>query len=139
MIMDIKALILTLNTQRATEYAAAIQYYQHRAMLTGNEVAFQDMLDEHASDELKHAGMLLNQITYLGGVVNVDIAKIYTASNSIQMLRQDKQTEQEAIEAYTALYRMCIELQQFGTANVILDILQDENEHYNDLQSILKI
>ena len=139
MIMDIKALILTLNTQRATEYAAAIQYYQHRAMLTGNEVAFQDMLDEHASDELKHAGMLLNQITYLGGVVSVDIAKIYTASDSIQMLRQDKQTEQEAIEAYTALYGMCMELQQFGTANVILDILQDENEHYNDLQSILKI
>ena len=137
--MDIKALILTLNTQRATEYAAAIQYYQHRAMLTGNEVAFQDMLDEHASDELKHAGMLLNQITYLGGVVSVDIAKIYTASDSIQMLRQDKQTEQEAIEAYTALYGMCMELQQFGTANVILDILQDENEHYNDLQSILKI
>ena len=137
--MDIKALILALNTQRATEYAAAIQYYQHRAMLTGNEVAFQDMLDEHASDELKHAGMLLNQITYLGGVVSVDIAKIYTASDSIQMLRQDKQTEQEAIEAYTALYGMCMELQQFGTANVILDILQDENEHYNDLQSILKI
>ncbi|MFW5953642.1 MAG: ferritin-like domain-containing protein [Candidatus Natronoplasma sp.] len=56
------------------EYAAAIQYIQHQAVLSG--AAYNNIADElaiHAEEELQHAIQLVDQIDYLRGSPNVDV------------------------------------------------------------------
>jgi bacterioferritin len=62
-------LIELLNKDLALEYAAAIQYIQHAAVMTGAQ--FGDIIKElkvHANEEIGHAIILADQIDFLGGV-----------------------------------------------------------------------
>ena len=58
-------LIELLNMDLALEYAAAIQYIQHAAVMTGAQ--FGDIIKElrvHASEEIAHAITLADQIDF---------------------------------------------------------------------------
>jgi len=136
--MNKQELIDALNEDLAREYAAAIQYYQHAAVIDGVYFSFAKELLDHAADEIKHAQTLNDHIAYLGGVPSVKVADIFTSSDAVPMLRQDLQGEQEAIAEYQQRVAQARAIADPDTEAVLLEILADEEHHANDLKSMLE-
>ncbi|MDH5757431.1 MAG: ferritin-like domain-containing protein, partial [Nitrospinota bacterium] len=96
-----KELLDLLNKDIEWEYAAAIQYVQHAAVITGAKYeSIQKELLVHANEELAHAIMLSEQVDYLGGVPVARAEKTLTSADSLEMLKQDLAGERQAIESY---------------------------------------
>ena len=61
-------IIEALNKDISDELAAIIQYMQHHYMAEGMEsVAVIDLFKKASIDEMKHAEILSERVTYLGG------------------------------------------------------------------------
>lgn len=131
-------LVELLNMDLALEYAAAIQYIQHAAVMTGAQ--FGDIIKElrvHASEEIAHAITLADQIDFLRGTPTVDIGKIKTSKDSITMLEQDLEGEEDAIARYKVRIEQAEELKEFALAQQLRSILAVEQEHAMDLYQAL--
>jgi bacterioferritin len=131
-------LLAELNKDLAWEYAAAIQYIQHAAVITGAE--YESMIAElllHSTEEMQHAVSLSDQIDFLGGVPAVDVEKIETSPDSTKMLEQDLAGEWLAINRYKKRITQAEALQEYGLRRVLEDILIMEEEHARDLMTAL--
>ena len=131
-------LIDLLNADLTKEYAAAVQYIQHAALVTG--AAFQAMQKElivHANEEIGHAIQLADEISALGGVPTVEVAERYTDGDTVEMLKQDLEGELDAGRRYRERIGQARELGEYGLARILEDILIMEEEHARDLQAAL--
>ena len=131
-------LIDLLNQDLMREYKATIMYRQHAAVLSGVYFAFVDTLYEHANDEISHAKLLAEHINLLGGYPVATAAQSDIAFENIPMLELDYLGEQEAIDRYKERIGQCLEMSDYGTQAILLEILQDEESHKNDIASILE-
>jgi len=131
-------LIAELNKDLEWEYAAAIQYVQHASMITGPQYeGIKKELLIHANEEMAHAVIVSEQITFLGGVPSIEVEKRDIAEDAKTMLIQDLAGEDNAITRYKERIRQAEELQEYGLRRVIEDILIQEEEHKRDLQDAL--
>ena len=131
-------LIELLNMDLALEYAAAVQYIQHAAVMTGAQ--YGDIIKElrvHASEEIAHAITLADQIDFLGGTPTVDVGEIKTSEDNITMLEQDLEGEEGAIARYKVRIEQAEELKEFALAQQLRSILAVEQEHAMDLYQAL--
>ncbi len=131
-------LIIELNKDLEWEYAAAIQYIQHAAVITGPQ--YESILKElniHATEEMMHATSLSAQITFLGGVPTVDVEKREISDSNIVMLEQDLRGEENAITRYKERIAQAEELREYGLRRILEDILMQEEEHKRDLLTAL--
>ncbi|MBU0953286.1 MAG: ferritin-like domain-containing protein [Nanoarchaeota archaeon] len=131
-------LIELLNKDLALEYAAAIQYIQHAAVMTGAQ--YGDIIKElrvHANEEIQHAILLADQIDFLSGVPSVDVAKIHIAKDNVKMLEQDLAGEEDAIVRYKERVDQAETLKEFALAQHLRAILAQEQEHAMDLKQAL--
>ena len=127
-----------LNKALEWEYAAAVQYVQHAAVMTGAQYdAITKELVIHADEELAHAVMVSDLISDLGGVPTINVEKRETSSNPGTMLEQDLQGEEHAIAMYKQLIGWAEELKEYGMRRILEDILIQEEEHRRDLLSSL--
>ena len=131
-------LIIELNKDLEWEYAAAIQYVQHAAVITGAEYdGIQKELIIHSQEEMQHAVMLSEQIDFLGGVPTWKVEEIEVSVNSLEMLKQDLKGEDQAINRYKERIYQAEQLREYGLRRVIEDILIQEEEHKRDLLSVV--
>ncbi len=131
-------LIIELNKDLEWEYAAAIQYVQHAAVLTGAQYeGIQKELIIHSQEEMQHAVMLAEQIDFLGGVPTVRVEEIETSPESLVMLKQDLKGEENAITHYKERIWQAEQLREYGLRRVIEDILIQEEEHKRDLLTVI--
>lgn len=131
-------LITELNKDLEWEYAAAVQYVQHAAVLTG--AMYEGIKKEliiHSQEEMQHAVMLSEQIDFLGGVPTIDVEQRDIAEDVKTMLKQDLAGEDNAINRYKQRIRQAEELQEYGLRRVLEDILIQEEEHKRDLMDAL--
>ena len=131
-------IIELLNMDLSREYAAAVQYIQHAAVMTGAQ--FGDIIKElrvHANEEIAHAITLADQIDFLGGTPTVDIAEIKISEDSIKMLEQDLEGENEAIARYIQRIERAEELKLLALSQKLREILIMEQEHAMDLEQAL--
>ena len=131
-------LIDLLNKDLEKEYAAAIQYIQHAAVMTGAK--YGDIIKElkvHANEEIAHALVLADQISYLGGVPAIEVEKIYIDEDNDTMLEQDLAGEEDAIRRYKERVKQAEELQEYALSQQLRSILAQEQEHAMDLESAL--
>jgi len=134
-----KQLIIELNKDLEWEYAAAIQYVQHAAVITGAEYdSISKELIIHSQEEMTHAVMLAEQIDFLGGIPSVQVEAIEVSSDSPLMLQQDLKGEDQAISRYKERIYQAEQLREYGLRRVIEDILIQEEEHKRDLLSVLQ-
>ncbi len=134
-----KILLANLNKDLEWEYAAAIQYVQHASVITGAKYeSIQKELLIHAQEEMQHAVMLSEQVSYLGGTPVVKIEKIKTSKNSLQMLSQDLQGERLAIRMYTERIGQAEGLKLYGLRRILEDILIQEEEHERDILTVVE-
>lgn len=145
--LDVKKLIKLLNKALADEWLAYYQYWIGAKIAEGpmrNAVVAE--LEEHATEELKHAVMLVERIIQLGGTPLLEPKEWYKMTNCgylppkdpfvVNLLKQNIEGEQCAIEVYDKLVRMTEEKDEI-THKMVVDILEDEVEHEEDLQAIL--
>lgn len=131
-------LLANLNKDLEWEYAAAIQYVQHAATITGAKFeAIKKELNVHATEELQHAVLLAEQIDYLGGVPSVNVEAIEVSDDSLTMLKQDAKGERNAIEGYKERIAQAEELREYGLRRVLEDILIQEEEHERDILGMI--
>ncbi len=90
-----------LNKALGVEYSAVIQYCQHSALVQGTERAVYEAFFDGASKEARdHAKKVSDWIVSLGGVPTIEAAHIQQTTDPMEMLKQDLETEQEALQAY---------------------------------------
>jgi bacterioferritin len=133
-----KELIELLNGDLALEYTAIVQYTQHQGALKGAMYqSIQKELIIHAQEELAHATILAAQIDYLGGVPTVDTPRAKISRDSMTMLKQDLEGENDAIARYITRIRQAEDLNLYHLAQQLRNILAMEQEHAMDLQQAL--
>jgi len=131
-------LIELLNKDLALEYTAIVQYTQHAGVLKGAMYqSIQKELIVHAQEELQHATILASQIDYLGGVPTVDVPPAKVSPDTVTMLQQDLDGENDAIQRYTVRISQAEELNLYHLAQQLRNILAVEQEHAMDLQQAL--
>ena len=131
-------LIKLLNKDLEKEYAAAVQYINHAAVMTGAK--YGDIIKElniHANEEIAHAIILAGQISYLGGDPAVDVAKVNIDKDNDKMLEQDLAGEEDAIRRYKERVKQAEELEEYALSQQLRTILAQEQEHAMDLEQAL--
>ncbi len=130
--------IVELNKDLEWEFAAAVQYVQHAATITGAQYdAIGKELLIHSNEEMIHAQKLSDMISDLGGVPVVDVEERKVSDDSKTMLEQDLVGEELAITRYKERVAQAEALGEYGVRRVLEDILMDEEEHRRDLLSTL--
>ena len=131
-------LIELLNMDLGLEYTACVQYTQHQGVLKGAMYqSIQKELVIHAQEELAHATILANQISYLGGFPTVEMPLPKVSKKNEEMLNQDLDGENDAIKRYIQRIRQAEELDLYHLAQQLRNILSIEQEHAMDLEQAL--
>lgn len=134
-----EGLLRELNKDLEWEYAAAVQYVQHAAQITGPE--YESITREliiHSQEEMQHAVTLAEQISFLGGQPTVDVERRDISEDSKKMLEQDLWGEDNAITRYKERIGQAEALKEYGLRRVLEDILVMEEEHKRDLLTVLR-
>ncbi len=146
--MDVNELIKLLNRAFADEWLAYYQYWLGAKVVKGPmKEAVITELTEHANDELRHADMVANRIIQLGGEPILNPKEWYDFTNCgydapldavvYEILKQNIKGEQCAITVYKDILEVTHGKDPV-TYNMALQILEDEVEHEEDLQSLLE-
>ena len=146
--VDVNQLIGMLNKAMSDEWLAYYQYWIGAKVVQGckSELVVKE-LEEHAKEELEHAEMLAGRILQLGGTPILDPKKWFEETHcgyaepkdfhSKAVLEQNIKGEQCAIDVYKKMLEF-VKGKDHITFHMLLDILEDEVEHEDDLEKILE-
>ena len=146
--MDVQKLVGILNKAFSDEWLAHYQYWIGAKVVKGpmKEAVIAELV-QHAADELRHADMLAMRIIQLGGTPVTEPKEWYKLSTCgydapkipfvKDVLAQNIRGEQCAIMTYKQLLNLTMGKDPV-TYNTVLQILQDEVEHEEDLQAVME-
>lgn len=143
---DVKAVIKVLNDVLATELVCVLRYRRHYYMATGiNAEGIKGEFLQHANDEQQHVDWVANRITQLNGHPNFNPEGLLTHSHSeyseatdlVSMMKDDLFAERIATESYSEIVRW-LGNDDPTARKIIEDILKVEEEHAEDLKSLLE-
>ena len=143
---DRKRVIDVLNSVLATELVCVLRYKRHFFTAQGiNAASVAAEFKQHADEEQGHADMVAERIVQLGGEPDFSPQGLATRSHSeydqstdlLAMVREDLVAERVAIESYQEIVRW-LGNDDPTTRRVIEEILAVEEEHAEDLLSILQ-
>jgi bacterioferritin len=133
-------LIKNLNGDLAREFQAVIAYVVYSQVLKGAEyMNIAEELEVHAGEELQHAIKIAKQIDYLGGQPTATPEPVKLTDDNKEMLRADLENENKTIRNYRERVKQCEELSEFATAEIIREILIEEQDHQIALATALGI
>jgi bacterioferritin len=134
------ALIQGLNEDLAREYQAIIAYVTYSKVLKGAQyMNIAGELEKHAGEELQHALTVAEQIDYLGGTPVVQPKPVKVTDDNEEMLRADLANEVATIQNYRARIHQCEDLQEYAMAELLREILTQEQDHLIALATALGI
>jgi bacterioferritin len=134
------ALIQGLNEDLAREYQAIIAYVTYSKVLKGAQyMNIADELERHAGEELQHALTVAEQIDYLGGTPVVQPKPVKVTDDNEEMLRSDLANEVATIQNYRVRIHQCEDLQEYAMAELLREILTQEQDHLIALATALGI
>jgi len=145
---EVDKVIELLQKAYADEWLAYYQYWIGAKVVKGPmKDAVMTELMEHAADELRHADMVAERIIQLGDNPALHPKQWYDMTNCgydapedadvRPLLDQNIKGEQCAITVYNDLLKFTRDRDPV-TYNMVLQILQDEVEHEEDLQSLME-
>ena len=135
-----KQLVEALNEDLAREYQAIIAYVNYSQVLKGAEyMNIAKELEKHAGEELDHALKIAKQIDYFGAMPTVTPKAVKTSEKPKDMLRFDMENERVTIVNYRQRIRQAQHLGEFALAEVLSEIIMQEQEHLIDLATALGV
>jgi bacterioferritin len=134
----VSELLELLNKGVARELQVSIQYMWQNVQVTGIEGAVvKDTLRKTAITEMKHAEALAERISYLNGVPTTKPDPIFVGGSLIEMLKQDEQNEEEAIQLYKHAIQVASKEGDFTTRRLLEEILSEEEKHIDIFGKLL--
>lgn len=146
--MNVEDLVKLMNKALSDEWLAYYQYWVGAKVVRGvmKDAAVVELV-QHATDELRHAGMLADRILQLGGTPILEPKEWYDMTNCgyeapkdhaiIPVLKQNIKGEQCAIDVYNKMMEMTKDKDEV-TYQMAFEIMRDEVEHEDDLQTLLE-
>lgn len=133
-------LVKLLNEDLAREYQAIIAYVNYSQVIKGAQyMNIAKELEKHASEELDHALKIAKQIDYFGEMPTVVPKSVKTSEKPQDMLKFDLENERVTIVNYRERIRQAQYLGEFALAEVLSEIIMQEQEHLIDLATALGI
>ncbi|MBV8359820.1 MAG: bacterioferritin [Deltaproteobacteria bacterium] len=143
---DLGAVIRVLNEVLATELVCALRYRRHYYMASGiNAESIKSEFLQHAKEEEQHADWIAIRIVQLNGAPNLNPNGLAARSHSeyqegdglLSMIKEDLIAERIAIESYSEIVRW-LGNDDVTTRKLMEEILKTEEEHADDLKSLLE-
>lgn len=143
---DRDTVVRLLNEALATEIICVLRYKRHYFMASGihAQSVAQEFL-QHANEEQQHADQLAQRIVQLGGEPNFSPEGLATRSHAeyvegetlVDMIKEDLVAERIAIDSYREMAAYAGN-DDPTTRRMLEDILAVEEEHAEDLSSLLE-
>jgi bacterioferritin len=136
--VSVEKFVDLLNEDLGTEYQSIVQYTNHIATITGAE--FLSVIDElkvHLGQELSHAQILAEQVSFLGGEPGVTVPTVERASDSRGALVADLRLETDQLERYRQRFAQANALELADVAEALRPLLEQTQEHVRDLKTAL--
>jgi bacterioferritin len=136
--MEHTELIKNLNADLETEFQSIVQYVRHVAVITGAEfTSTVDELKVHIGQEVTHAQVLAEQVSFLGGDPSTHVPEADGSTNSRAALEADLRLETSQLERYRERVQQATELGLLDVAEALRPLLTQTQEHVRDLTSAL--
>jgi bacterioferritin len=144
--IEVSEIIDLLNRAYADEWLAYYQYFIEAKVIKGimKDAAIAE-LNQHATDELRHANMVADRILQLGGTPLLNPKEWFTHTNCgyeepkefdvVAILEDSIKGEQCAISTYSQIADI-VKDKDIVTYDIVSEILADEVEHEEDLQAL---
>lgn len=135
-----EALVAGLQADIAREYKAIIQYIIFSQKLDGARyMNITDQLEEHAHQELDHALQVARQLDYLGEYPVHEPATVEVSEENEEMLWIDLRAEDETVTNYRERIQQAESLGEYALAEVLQEIVRQEQDHQIDLATALEV
>jgi bacterioferritin len=144
--LDTHTVVALLNEALATEIVCTLRYRRHYYCAEGiHSESVKSEFMEHAVQELAHADRIAERIVQLGGrpdfapwtLVQRSHAEYVEGEGLRSMIEENLLAERIAIESYREMIRFVGEHDP-TTRRMLEDVLADEEEHADDMASLLK-
>ncbi len=131
--------LAALNEDLKAELTAINQYFLHAEMCNnwGYERLY-NITKKEAIDEMKHAEELIERILFLDGSPNMsELGEIRVGANVKAQFENDLALEYEAVARYNEHIKLCVEVGDNTTRELLEGFLKDEEGHVDFLESQL--
>ena len=128
-----------LNEVLAAEITAINQYFIHAKM--GENWGYGQLYEfneENSIEEMKHAEKLIERILFLEGIPSMNKDKLNIGKTVQDQLENDYALEKAAIKRLQSGIMSCDQLGDAGSSDLLEHILIDEENHANELESLLQ-
>ncbi|MFQ5351734.1 MAG: bacterioferritin, partial [Candidatus Binatia bacterium] len=131
-----KKVVASLNEILKNELTAINQYFLHAKLCENWGI---EKLAEHirseSIDEMKHADVLIERIIFLEGSPNIQgLGKLQIGADVARILNNDLGLEEKALPDLRKAIACCEESADYGSRELLADILESEEEHVDWLE-----
>ena len=129
--------IAKMNDLLSDELTAVSQYMVHSEMCANwGFTKLADAIEKRAIDEMKHAEMHIGRILFLEGTPIVSHLKEICIGAEVEpQLKNGHAAEDGAVKSYNDGIKLCVELGDNGTREMLESILKDEERHIDWIEA----
>jgi len=133
--------IEVLSEMLKEELGAINQYMLHAEMMENwGYKRLSDLTKKQSIGEMKHAEAIMERILFLEGLPNMsEMGKIKIGKDVPQQIKNDLELEKTAVAAYNRAVDACRKAGDNATADFLKEILKDEEEHVDFLETQLSL
>jgi bacterioferritin len=136
--MESKQLRDMLSKGVTLELNLSIKYMWQRILVKGVEGAVAETLfGDIANMKRKHAEALAERLAFLNGVPPNNIEPVHVGATFVEMLREDIEAEEEAVNLYRQAIQVAGKEGDFGTKRLLEDVLITEEKNLDKFSKLL--
>jgi len=134
-------IIALLNEVLTGELTAINQYFLHAKMLSNwGYKHLAGHVRKESIDEMKHADELIDRVLFLEGLPNLQrLGKLAIGETAVEQFKNDVALEYAALKRLNDGIKLCRDLGDNGTADLLERILVSEEHHVDWLETQLEL